>query len=228
MDTPLRERARSRDASWGEELSGVRMARTGAVFCRLGAAFGLLSAPRCRDAEVRRPGPAGARVRGHRRAGHGAVRGTGAAAAPGLPRRGGGGTRAGGLGRLRVGDRVGLRARCPSSGWSLFAFYFFPLRAALAHMALVARWRTRSCCRTGPQRYPAWTAGSPPWARSRWPGWWWPCSATACSKPSGASGRLSSARSPHAAAQPARIRRDLRHRARARPAQPSAAEPGGG
>ena len=46
MDPPLRERIRLRDSTWGGEAPGVRArtARTGALFCLLGALFGLISA----------------------------------------------------------------------------------------------------------------------------------------------------------------------------------------
>ena len=46
MDPPWRERIRLRDSTWGGEAPGVRArtARTGALFCLLGALFGLISA----------------------------------------------------------------------------------------------------------------------------------------------------------------------------------------
>ena len=46
LDPPLRERIRLRDSTWGGEAPGVRArtARTGALFCLLGALFGLISA----------------------------------------------------------------------------------------------------------------------------------------------------------------------------------------
>ena len=46
MDPPLRERIRLRDSTWGGEAPGVRArtARTGALFCLLGALFGPISA----------------------------------------------------------------------------------------------------------------------------------------------------------------------------------------
>ncbi len=136
MDTPLRERARSQDASWGEELSGVRMARTGAVFCCLGALFGLLSAA-VPDAEVRDQdllvlvsvvtaalGMAlfAAQERLPRQAYHAVVVAGTALAATAVY--------AWGIGSAYV--------PLPFLWVVLFAFYFFPLRAALAHMALVA------------------------------------------------------------------------------------------
>jgi diguanylate cyclase (GGDEF)-like protein len=45
LDPPLRERIRLRDSTWGGEAPGVRAhtARAGALFCALGAAFGLIS-----------------------------------------------------------------------------------------------------------------------------------------------------------------------------------------
>ena len=136
MDTPLRERARSRDASWGEEMSGVRMARTGAVFCCLGALFGLLSAV-VPDAEVRDQdllvlvsvvtaalGMAlfAAQERLPRQGFHAVVVAGTALAATAVY--------AWGIGSAYV--------PLPFLWVVLFAFYFFPLRAALAHMALVA------------------------------------------------------------------------------------------
>jgi diguanylate cyclase (GGDEF)-like protein len=46
LDPPLRERLRLRESTWGGEAPGVRArtARTGALFCLLGAGFGLISA----------------------------------------------------------------------------------------------------------------------------------------------------------------------------------------
>ena len=60
----------------------------------------------------------------------------------------------------------------------IFVFYFFRLRPALAHMALMAVGYAIVLAARGPRRAPRWTAGSPRWARSPWPGSWWPCSAT--------------------------------------------------
>ena len=136
MDSPLRERARSRDISWGDEISGVRMARTGAVFCGLGALFGLLSAA-LPDTVVHDQnllvlvavltaalGMAlfAAQDRIPVRAFHAVV--VAGTALAGVA------VYAWGTGSAYV--------PLPFLWVTLFAFYFFPLRAALVHMALVA------------------------------------------------------------------------------------------
>ncbi len=135
MDSPLRERARLGDISWGDEISGVRMARTGAVFCGLGALFGFLSAA-LPDTVVQDQnllllvavltaalGMAlfAAQDRIPVRAFHAVV--VAGTALAGVA------VYAWGTGSAYV--------PLPFLWVTLFAFYFFPLRAALVHMALV-------------------------------------------------------------------------------------------
>ena len=139
MDPPLRERIRLRDSTWGGEAPGVRArtARTGALFCLLGALFGLISAV-TPDAAVHDKdllvivsvlaAALALALRGHRRP-HARGR-----LPPGRPARHGAGER----GRCTPGAPATRTRRCPFLWVTIFVFYFFRLRPALVHMALIA------------------------------------------------------------------------------------------